>query len=65
MNNVHSLFGEAVVQWSSVQACKPRVPGSIPDVQYHFGITEEWPKTTQIAAILSSKWGYVYMHLRV
>ena len=51
-------------------AWEPRVPGLIPPIfAGHFslfGITAEWPKTTQIAVILSSDGTYnVYKHLRL
>ena len=56
------------VQWSSALICEPRVPGSNPRytlATLHSDITG-WPKTTQIAAILSSDGtNNVYTRLRL
>ena len=49
---------------TSVRACEPRILGSSPDICWplFFGITNEWPKITQIAAIYCLQMGFAMLY---
>ena len=53
VNSILILNNVYVCIVASVWAYAPRVPDSSPDIRWplYFGITAEWPKITQIAAI--------------